>query len=238
MSEQQRYVRSSFSKSATKLAVSILQTAKQPEKIFQHGRYFGIPGKTKLEKDCIERVLATPKVQELLLNRPSPLWSDVEQMAAMPKGSLGWCVHRRLEKLGLSFLVDQSLISESQTDEEFAITRAFRLHEIHHTILGLPITVAGEAAATAFYASTGSSPYHIGVLSSWMLRGAYEPNERRLIWDAIGFGIAVGQEVTELFSPRWEDGWERPIIDWQNELGITKLLMTSPFQEDLEDIYA
>ena len=238
MSEQQRYVRSSFSKSATKLAVSILQTAKQPEKIFQHGRYFGIPGQTKLEKDCIERVLATPKVQELLLNRPSPLWSDVEQMAAMPKGSLGWCVHRRVEKLGLSFLVDQSLISESQTDEEFAITRFIRLHEIHHTILGLPITVAGEAAATAFYASTGSSPYHIGVLSSWMLRGAYEPNERRLIWDAIGFGIAVGQEVTELFSPRWEDGWERPIIDWQNELGITKLLMTSPFQEDLEDIYA
>ncbi len=239
MSEQQHYVRSSFSKSATKLAVSILQTAKQPEKIFQHGRYFAIPGQTKLEKDCIERVLATPKVQELLANRPSPLWPDLEQMAAMPKGSLGWCVHRRLEKLGLSFLVDQSLISESQTDEEFAITRFIRLHEIHHTILGLPITVAGEAAATAFYASTGStSPYHIGVLSSWMLRGAYEPNERRLIWDAIGFGIAVGQEVTELFSPRWEDGWERPIIDWQNELGITKLLMTSPFQEDLEDIYA
>ena len=238
MSEQQHYVRSSFSKSATKLAVSILQTAKQPEKIFQHGRYFAIPGQTKLEKDCIERVLATPKVQELLANRPSPLWPDLEQMAAMPKGSLGWCVHRRLEKLGLSFLVDQSLISESQTDEEFAITRFIRLHEIHHTILGLPITVAGEAAATAFYASTGSSPYHIGVLSSWMLRGAYEPNERRLIWDAIGFGIAVGQEVTELFSPRWEDGWERPIIDWQNELGITKLLMASPFQEDLEDIYA
>ncbi len=238
MSEQQHYVRSSFSKSATKLAVSILQTAKRPEKIFQHGRYFAIPGQTKLEKDCIERVLATPKVQELLANRPSPLWPDLEQMAAMPKGSLGWCVHRRLEKLGLSFLVDQSLISESQTDEEFAITRFIRLHEIHHTILGLPITVAGEAAATAFYASTGSSPYHIQVLSSWMLRGAYEPNERRLIWDAIGFGIAVGQEVTELFSPRWEDGWERPIIDWQNELGIAKLLMTSPFQEDLEDIYA
>ncbi|MDB4345404.1 Coq4 family protein [bacterium] len=238
MSEQQRYVRSSFSKSATKLAVSILQTAKQPEKIFQHGRYFAIPGQTKLEKDCIERVLATPKVQELLANRPSPLWPDLEQMAAMPKGSLGWCVHRRLEKLGLSFLVDQSLISESQTDEEFAITRFIRLHEIHHTILGLPITVAGEAAATTFYASTGSSPHHIGVLSSWMLRGAYEPNERRLIWDAIGFGIAVVQEVTELFSPRWEDGWERPITDWQNELGITKLLMTSPFQEDLDDIYA
>ncbi|GIR25195.1 MAG: hypothetical protein CM15mP39_10060 [Synechococcus sp.] len=63
-------------------------------------------------------------------------------MAAMPKGSLGWCVHRRLEMLGISFLVEQLQIPESQTDEEFALTRAFRLHDIHHTILGLPITVA------------------------------------------------------------------------------------------------
>jgi ubiquinone biosynthesis protein Coq4 len=238
MSEEQHYVRSSFSEAATKLAVSILQTAKEPDKVFQHGRYLGIPGNTKLQKNCIERILATPKVQELLANRPSPLWPDLEQMAAMPKGSLGWCVHRRLEKLGISFLVDQSQIPESQTDEEFATTRTFRLHEIHHTILGLPITVAGEAAASAFYASTGSIPTDIGILSSWMLRGAYAPSERRLIWDAIGFGIAVGQTVPELFSPRWEDGWEMSIIDWQNELGITKLLKKSPFQEDLVNIYA
>jgi len=236
-SDQKHYVRSSFSDGATKLGISILQTAKQPERIFQHGRYLGIPGNTKLQKDCIERILATPKVQELLVNRPSLLWPDLEQMAAMPKGSLGWCVHRRLEKLGISFLVDQSQIPESQTDEEFAGTRAFRLHDIHHTLLGLPITVAGEAAATAFYASTGSVPTDIGTLTSWMLRGAYAPSERRLIWDAIGFGIAVGQKVPELFSPRWEDGWEKSIIDWQDELGLTELLKTSPFQDEFANIY-
>lgn len=156
-------------------------------------------------------------------------------MAAMPKGSLGWCVQLRLQKLGLSFLVNQSPVPESQ--EEFVISRSVRLHEIHHTILGLPITVAGEAAATAFYASTGSMPFDIGILSSWMLRGAYAPSERRLIWDGIGFGIAVGQIVPELFSPRWEDGWERSIIDWQNELGITQLLKMSPFKDDFVNIY-
>ena len=155
----------------------------------------------------------------------------------MPKGSLGWCVHRRLEKLEISFLVDQSQIPESQTDEEFALTRFTRLHELHHTILGIPITVAGEAAATAFYASTISVPTDIGTLTSWMLRGAYAPSERRLIWDAIGFGIAVGQKVPELFSPRWEDGWEKSITDWQDELGISELLKTSPFQEEFANIY-
>ena len=235
MSEQQNFVRSSFSKDATKLGVSILQTAKQPDKIFQHGRYFGIPGNTKLQQECMERIMDTPKVQNLLANRPSSIWPDLEQMAAMPKGSLGWCVQLRLQKLGLSFLVNKSPVPESQ--EEFVISRSVRLHEIHHTILGLPITVAGEAAATAFYASTGSMPFDIGILSSWMLRGAYAPSERRLIWDGIGFGIAVGQTVPELFSPRWEDGWERSIIDWQNELGNTQLLKTSPFKDDFVNIY-
>ena len=235
MSEQHNFVRSSFSKDATKLGVSILQTAKQPDKIFQHGRYFGIPGNTKLQQECMERIMDTPKVQNLLANRPSSVWPDLEQMAAMPKGSLGWCVQLRLQKLGLSFLVNKSPVPESQ--EEFVISRSVRLHEIHHTILGLPITVAGEAAATAFYASTGSMPFDIGILSSWMLRGAYAPSERRLIWDGIGFGIAVGQTVPELFSPRWEDGWERSIIDWQNELGITQLLKTSPFKDDFVNIY-
>ena len=236
-SDQKHYVRSSFSEGATKLGISILQTAKQPERIRKSGRYFGIPGNTHLQKDAVERALANPKVQDLLANRPSPLWPDLEQMAAMPEGSLGWCVHRRLEKLGISFLVDQSKIPESPTDEEFALARAFRLHDIHHTILGLPITVAGEAAATAFYASTGSFPTDIGALTSWMLRGAYAPDERRLIWDAIGFGIAVGQKVPELFTPRWEEGWERPITDWQDELGLSELLKTSPFQDEFEAIY-
>ena len=50
--------------------------------------------------------------------------------------------------------------------------------------------------------------------------GAYEPSERRLIWDAIGFGIAVGQVVPELFSPRWEEGWKgrSPIgrMNWES----------------------
>ena len=70
-----------------------------------------------------------------------------------------------------------------------------------------------------------------------MLRGVYEPTERRLIWDAIGFGIAVGQVVPQLFSPRWEEGWERSITDWQDELGIGEVLKTSPFENEFENVY-
>ncbi len=34
--------------------------------------------------------------------------------------------------------------------------------------------------------------------------------------------LQLVKKVPELFSPRWEDGWEKSIIDWQDELGITE----------------
>ena len=106
------FVRSSFSEGIAKLGISIRQTAKQPEGIERSGRYLGIAFNTKLQKVATARILATPKAQELLADRPSPQWPDLEQMAAMPVGSLGLCVHRRLEKLGISFFDVQSQIPE------------------------------------------------------------------------------------------------------------------------------
>ena len=88
-STTKNFVRSSFSEGITKLGISILQTAKQPERIERSGRYLGIAFNTKLQKEAIARILATPKAQELLADRPSSQWPDLEQMAAMPKGSLG-----------------------------------------------------------------------------------------------------------------------------------------------------
>ena len=234
---QQSFIRQSFSESITKLGLSILQTAKNPERIKRAGRYLGIPTQTELHKERVASFMDKPSVKEILTNRPSTQWPSREQMAAMPKMSLGWCVDRHLESLGLSFLVDQANIPETQTDEEYGLTRFFRLHDVHHTVLGLPITVAGEAAATAFYASTRSIPTDIATLSAWMLRSSYEPDERRLIWDAIGFGIEIGQVVPDLFSQRWEEGWERPMTDWQEELGITEILKKSPFRDEFETIY-
>ena len=88
-STTKNFVRSSITEGITKLGISILQTAKQPERTERSGRYLGIAFNTKLQKEAIARILATPKAQELLADRPSSQWPDLEKMAAMPKGSLG-----------------------------------------------------------------------------------------------------------------------------------------------------
>ena len=142
-------VRSSLFEGPTKLAVSILQTAREPDKVLKHGRYFGIPAGTNLQKDCFERFLNTSKVQDLLNNRPSQQWPDLEEMVAMPKAGLGWCLQQPMEKLGPSILPLQKLL-EPESYKAYFISRTVRCHEIHHTVLGLPITVAGEAAHQHF----------------------------------------------------------------------------------------
>ena len=147
--DKQHYVRSSFTEGAAKLAVSILQTAKEPDKVLKHGRYFGITAETTLQKDCFERFLNSPKVQDVLNNRPPQNWPDLEEMAAMPRGSLGWCLQQRMKKLGISFLPLPEL-PEPESNKAYFISRTVRCHEIHHTVLGLPITVAGEAAHQHF----------------------------------------------------------------------------------------
>ncbi|QNJ25010.1 plastoquinone biosynthesis coenzyme/ Coq4 family protein [Synechococcus sp. SYN20] len=88
MTEQQGFVRSSFSKYASKLGISILQIAKQPEKIFQHGRYFGIPGNTKLQQECMERIMDTQRFRICLpidLHQCDQILSKWPQC---PKGAL------------------------------------------------------------------------------------------------------------------------------------------------------
>ena len=48
----------------------------------------GIAFNTKLQKEAIARIRATPKAEELLADRPSSQWPDLDQMAAIPKGIL------------------------------------------------------------------------------------------------------------------------------------------------------
>ena len=93
-------------KGATKLGIS-LRRQQSSLKEFSTRQYFAIQDKLNW-RDCIERVLATPKVQELLANRLHHYGQILNKWLLCLRSC--WCVHRCPEKLGLTFLVDQSLM--------------------------------------------------------------------------------------------------------------------------------
>ena len=106
-------------------------------------------------------------------------------------------------------------------------------HDIHHLVLGVDTSVAGEAAATAYYAVSQQMPGIIVPLATYMTHSFIKPDEHRQIWAGISFGIQVGLAGVFLEGCRWEEGWERPLEEWRSELSLSRFLETSPFQDEI-----
>jgi ubiquinone biosynthesis protein Coq4 len=49
---------------------------------------------------------------------------------------------------------------------------------------------------------------------------------------AAAYGLELGRICAPLLGQRWEEGWDRPLSDWQEQLGITALVARSPFRAE------
>jgi ubiquinone biosynthesis protein Coq4 len=41
--------------------------------------------------------------------------------------------------------------------------------------------------------------------------------------EAIAQGFQMGKAAKPLFAQKWEDGWEKPLSQWQAELNLTPI---------------
>lgn len=223
--------RTELKEDAVKLAISILQSAKDPDHLFKHIKYLSIANKSELQQRGIKHLLEHPQLQPLIAERFAIPWPSLDEMSAMPRGSLGFCMQQRYRCLG----INQLKISPPTTDgeEDYIMHRMTICHELHHLVLGLPISVAGEAADSAYSSITKRMPLHVGLLATWLTHGLMEPEEHRMIWEGICFGARIGLDGPLLDAYRWEEGWERSLEEWRAELGLLPLLKHSPFQDEV-----
>ena len=146
--------RTELREDALKLAVSILQSAKDPEHIRKHSKYFGTTFKWDLQKGSFEKFLSHPRIQSLVEERFAVPWPSFDEMSQMPIGSLGYCFQRRMNHLGIDVLPevnnDVEKIVKTGNREDYILRRIRRTHDIHHLVLGFDTSVAGEAAANAY----------------------------------------------------------------------------------------
>ncbi len=217
---------------ALMMAVGILQSAKDPEHLFKHAKYLSMAtNKSELQEQGVKQLLDHPQLQPLIEERFAIPWPSLDEMSAMPKGSLGFCMQQRQRGLG----IDQLPIPLPTTDkkEDYVMYRTSICHDLHHLVLGLPISAGGEASDAAYTLIKKRMPLHLGLLTTWLTHGLIEPEEHRMIWEGICFGARVGLDGPFLDAYRWEEGWERPLEDWRAELGLLPLLEKSPFPDEV-----
>jgi ubiquinone biosynthesis protein COQ4 len=50
------------------------------------------------------------------------------------------------------------------------------------------------------------------------------------VGQAAAYGLELGRLCAPLLAQRWEEGWDRPLAEWREQLGITALVARSPFR--------
>jgi ubiquinone biosynthesis protein COQ4 len=159
---------------------------------------------------------------------------DLETMLKMPKGSLGWTYARVMSALGYDPQFYPPAPASFETDGDYINFRVYKTHDIHHILTGFALDTLGELGVISVSVGQFRYPGFLFLDLVSLLLGFFtsdklydeslDPSElnRSLGYKfrLISEGIEMGQAAKPLFPIKWEEGFERPIDEWRQELNI------------------
>jgi len=170
-------------------------------------------------EDCIRRFRALPGGAELMDGRYPPLEPPIAQLQTLPAGTLGREYARLILQLGYDpeFFRPRPI----ESDGQWLTQRIATTHDIHHVISGFGTERAGETGVLAITAAQIGFPAYVLLTSASQLANfRLKLEEFEGISRAAAHGSAMARQAQCLAIARWEEGWEKPIQQWRQELGL------------------
>jgi ubiquinone biosynthesis protein Coq4 len=109
----------------------------------------------------------------------------------------------------------------AKSDAEYIELRLSQTHDLWHIITGFDTSLVDEIGLQAFHLP--QFPYPLAtmlVANSLISTTLKEPELLPQLLAAIVQGFQMGQTAKLLFAQKWEEGWEKPLTQWQSELNI------------------
>ncbi|MDM7958487.1 MAG: Coq4 family protein [Synechococcus sp. WH 8007] len=170
-------------------------------------------------EDCIRRFRALPGGAELMDGRYPPLEPPIAQLQTLPAGTLGREYARLILQLGYDpeFFRPRPI----ESDGQWLTQRIATTHDIHHVISGFGTERAGETGVLAITAAQIGFPAYVLLTSASQLANfRLKLEEFEGISRAAAHGSGMARQAQCLAIARWEEGWEKPIQQWRQELGL------------------
>ncbi|XP_074067149.1 ubiquinone biosynthesis protein COQ4 homolog, mitochondrial [Macrotis lagotis] len=169
-----------------------------------------------------DRMRRDPEGAQILQERPRIQLStlDLNKLRTLPKGSFGWEYTHFLDVNRVS--PDTRAPTRFVDDEELAyvIQRYREVHDLLHTLLGMPTNMLGEIVVKWFEAIQTGLPMCILGAALGPIRLSTK-NLKVLISELIPWAVQNGRNSRFVLNLYYEQRWEQPIRALREELGIT-----------------
>lgn len=175
--------------------------------------------------ESVQFMLEDPRVKELCRERYVGCVYKPEELIKYPEGSLG----HEFGKAMLAHDFDPEFYRDYygegpytfHTDEQYLRFRIRQLHDLVHVLTGFGMTeIPGELGMQAFNAAQTRRPFSIALVGFGLLRIVLKPNEMAETLRQIAKGLAIGYAADQLLAYRYEENWEKPLVEWRRELGL------------------
>ena len=168
---------------------------------------------------CVERFRALPGGAELIEQRYPPFQPDLQALSELPDDTLGHAYAGMIRRMNY----DPEFFRPRDTSSEalWLTQRIATTHDIHHVIAGFNTETAGESGVLAITATQIGFPAYVllNLLASFK-SVRFQPAELEAISCGIAHGNRIGLEAAPLVVQKWEEGWDKPLNEWRQELGV------------------
>jgi ubiquinone biosynthesis protein COQ4 len=174
---------------------------------------------SSLSAQMFRHLLADPAMSALVASHWRPLPIDLDALEQLPEGTLGHTYAQQLRSQGLSpeSLIDPNPIS---SPEDYIVHRLRETHDIIHVLTGFGIDGAGELGLQAFNLAQNRSPLAVMLIFGGLLKSLQDDEPLEPLLSALARGFQLGLEAPCVIARKLEEGWDRPLRDWQQELGL------------------
>ena len=168
---------------------------------------------------CLQRFKALPGGKEMVEQRYPPFQPDIPALEKLPEGTLGRAYAGMIRRL--NYDADFFRPRDTSTEALWLTQRIASTHDLHHVIGGFNTETAGESGVLSITATQIGFPAYVLLNTLAGFRAfRFQPDEFEKISRAIAVGSRIGLEATPLVLQRWEEGWDKPLHLWREELGV------------------
>lgn len=175
--------------------------------------------RTDLSTISIDYLKTQPGVAAMIEERYLAPVPNLAELLTYPQASLGYqfAHHLVINQFDPEFYRQR----EVKDDISYIILRRSQTHDIHHVVTGFGTDLGGELGLQAFQLAQMRSPIAIAILTTGLIHVLAEPQQLNDHMQQIAQGWEMGLKAAPLMAQKWEEHWEKPLAQWQFELGLT-----------------